>query len=209
MESIFNYFEGILVEAPEFQLLSAGKNQVRLHRHEFVDSFTQYSGEPKPEVKDYQIPTPQLAITVVSAEKGKSGGMTHRLNGLGFQRWDELPEELRKNKLYSEVDGYACCMHSIDDEGNWIPDPEKGTHLGRLVSEKRTQSCKNIMMQFASAIDAQPGADFLAEIERAEAEGTVFEVNVVVEDYEGKDQYRISSFKKAAAPVEAGSLLEE
>ena len=211
MKNSNSFFSNVVVETPELQLLPAGKNIVRLFRHEELDSFTQYSGEPKAQEKDYDIPTPQLAITVVSAEDGKSGGLTHRFNGLGYVKADELTEEQKKDERYSEVDGFACCMHAYDEKsGQYVVDLEKGDVLGRIVDTKRTQSCKNIMMQFARSAGLVEEQGFLNELDRIEADpDATFEVTVSVEEYNGKDQYRLTNFKPVSADIEAESLLED
>lgn len=206
-----SFFGGVTVEAPEFKLLDAGEQLVRLVNHEELDSFTQYSGEPKPETKEYEVPTPQLAITVVAAEPGKSGGLTHRFNGQGYVKYDELTDEQKQDEAYLNIDGYAACLHSYDEKTDtYVPDPENGTLMARIVDEKRTRDCKNILMQFCSAAQLKQDANLFDELSRIESDPeATFIVNVTVEEYNGKDQYRLSGFKKASAKIEAEKLVEE
>jgi hypothetical protein len=184
-----NYFSDLVVEKPEFSLLPEGDNVVRLIRFEEVDSFTNYDGTEKTNEKGWDDATPQLAITVVAAEDGKSGGLSHRFNGMGFVKYDELTDKQKQSDKYMNVDGYAC--------------EKKGDQVVRILDPERTKSCKNILMQFANAAGCEPGVSLADGLNKAIADGHTFTTTVTVEEYDGKDQHRLTSFKKAVAAVEA------
>lgn len=180
-----DFFKSLKVTKPEFQLLAEGEHVVRLLRIETMTSFLQYNGQPKDELPEWQNATPQLACTVVAAEEGKSGGMTHRLNGAGYAKYDELSEKEIKSGKYEDVKGYACYK---DNEGDLV----------RLESDERTDACKNIMMQFAAALQLEEGTNVIESLQEAIQAQTTFRVTVVNDPYEGKDQYRLSRFRSLA-----------
>lgn len=184
-----DYFSSHVVAKPEFQLLPQGIAEVRLLRFEVLDSFTQFNGTVKDDDKlpEWIDPTVQLAITVVSAEKGKSGGLTHRFNGGAFAKYDQLSDEQRDSGNYENLGGYAC---KLNKQGKYerIPDPEK------------TKSCDNIMNQFANALRIPEGTLLLDGLAEARDDQRVFQVTVTNDEYKGKDQYRLSKFK-AVTPV--------
>lgn len=183
-----DFFSNFKVSKPEFNLLPAGEHVVRVVRSESTTSFNQFDGTEKAELPAWNDATPQLAITVVAAEEGKSGGMTHRLNGRGYVKMSELTAEQLASGDFQDEDGYACTMN---DENLLV----------RVVSEKHTQECANILNQFAAALGIKEGTKLDKGIEDAKANGTKFTITVVNKPYNGKDQLRIEKFKAYAAPV--------
>ena len=188
----------------QFKKLDIGAAIVRLLNAEETNSFQQYNGTPKEADKPWRDATPQVAITIVSAEPGKTGGMTHRFNLLGYIRYDELSDEqkLEKNKakelVYENLDGYAC---TVSEDGEMV----------RIVDDAKSAICDNILNQFAHAIGMSKDEEFIDEdgklFANAIAEQTKFIVTVVNKPYHGKDLLRLgSSFKayKEVAAVNAG-----
>lgn len=179
---------GYTSKAPEFQKLDKGDQNVRLVSYKETDSFHNYDGSIKENLPSYTNPTEQLVITVVSTS-GK-GGLTHRLNLDGYTRFSELtPKEVASNK-FVEVDGFACAKDT------------KTGKLVRLTDEGRTTTCEGIIDQMFAAmqIPAGNGIEALDEVIQEKRE---FIVNVTKEDYQGKDQFRIGSFKKARVLAES------
>ena len=131
-----DFFLSKKVEKPQFNLLTAGEHIVRLIRYEETDSFSQFNGEAKSKVTAWKEATPQLAITVVAAEKGKSGGLTHRFNGLGYVKMKDLNDEQRESGMYEDEGGYAC---TLNEDGILV----------REISPEATKACNNILNQFA------------------------------------------------------------
>lgn len=184
-----DFFKDFKVSKPEFNLLPAGEHIVRMIRAEEVTSFQQFSGDEKVKLPDWKDATPQLAITVVSAEEGKSGGLTHRFNGRGYVKMSELSKEQRESGEYEDKQGYACSLN----EDNL---------LVREVSEQHTKECANIINQFAGAIGIKEGSKLGKALAQAIADQTTFRVTVVNVPYEGKDQLRLTRFKAlSAVPV--------
>ena len=180
-----DFFKSMQVERPEFNLLPVGEHIVRLIRAEETDSFSQFNGEQKKKAFAWSDRTPQLAITVVAAEEGKSGGMTHRLNGLGYVKFSELSDEQKESGEYEDMNGYAC---SANEDGEIV----------RTVSEQHTKQCRNILNQFAAAIGAREGENFGDAVTRAIASQVKFRVTVVNDEYEGREQLRLTRFKAVA-----------
>ena len=185
-----DFFSNFKVSKPEFNLLPAGEHVVRIVRSESTTSFNQFDGTEKSDLPAWNDPTPQLAITVVAAEEGKSGGMTHRLNGRGYVKMSELTAEQLASGDFQDENGYAC---TINNENLLV----------RVVSEKHTQECANILNQFANALGIKEGSKLDKGIEDAKDKGTKFVINIVNKPYGGKDQLRIEKFKMYAAPVAA------
>jgi hypothetical protein len=186
-----DFFANFKVSKPEFNLLPAGEHQLKVIRAEEVTSFQQFSGDEKVKLPEWKDATPQLAITVVAGEKGKSGGLTHRFNGRGYVKMSELTPDQRASGDYEDHQGYAC---SLNEDGVLV----------REVSEKHTQECANIINQFANALGIEPGKKLGKELLRAIAEERTFIATVVNIPYQGKDQLRLERFKSVkAVPVKA------
>lgn len=186
-----DFFAGFKVSKPEFNLLPAGEHVVRMIRAEEVTSFQQFSGDEKVKLPEWKDATPQLAITVVAAEEGKSGGLTHRFNGRGYVKMSELSADQRKSGDYEDKEGYAC---SLNDDGILV----------REVSEQHTKECANIINQFANSLGIKEGAKLGKALAVAIADQTKFRTTVVNKPYQGKDQLRLERFKAiSAVPVKA------
>jgi len=181
-----DFFKDFKVSKPEFNLLPAGEHVVRMIRAEMVTSFQQFSGDEKLVLPEWKDATPQLAITIVSAEEGKSGGLTHRFNGRGYVKMNELSKEQRESGDYEDKQGYAC---SLNADGILV----------REVSEQHTKECANIINQFASALGAKEGTKLGKALATAIADQVKFRVTVVNVPYQGKDQLRLTRFKAMTA----------
>ena len=177
-----DFFKSMQVERPEFNLLPVGEHVVRLIRAEETDSFSQFNGEQKKKDFGWKDRTPQLAITVVAAEEGKSGGMTHRLNGLGYVKYNDLSDAQKESGEYEDIGGYAC---SANEDGQLV----------REISPEHTKQCKNILNQFAASIGAQAGDSLGDVLTRAIANQTKFRVTVFNDEYDGREQLRLTRFK--------------
>ena len=182
---IMDFFKSMQVERPEFNLLPVGEHIVRLIRFEETTSFSQFNGEAKKKDFGWADPTPQLAITVVAAEEGKSGGMTHRLNGQGYLKYNELSDEQKASGEYEEIGGYAC---TANEDGVIV----------RILSPEHTKQCRNILNQFAASLGAKEGENLGDVLTSAIANQTKFKVTVVNDEYEGREQLRLSRFKAVA-----------
>lgn len=183
-----DFFLSKKVERPQFNLLAAGEHLVRVIRAEETDSFSQFNGEAKAILPAWKDACPQLAVTYVAAEQGKSGGITHRFNGLSYVKWNQLSDAQKESGEYEEHGGYAC---TINEDGLLV----------REVSPEGVKACDNILNQFASAIKAKEGENLGDAIQRAIAEQTVLRITVVNDEYEGKEQLRVQRFKAVAAAV--------
>jgi hypothetical protein len=197
MTKVKDFFAGFKVEKPEFALLPAGEHTVRLTRVEPLSSFEKYDHQLKdadrlPQWKDA---CPQLAVTIVSAEPGKSGGMTHRFNGMGYVKYEELSEKERKSGKFENIEGYACTK---DDDGDLV----------RIPSDSRTEQCANIINQFATAVGVKEGENLMLGLNAAAAEGRTLRVTVTNDPYQGKDQLRLTKFRATAKAMTASNGFE-
>lgn len=186
-----DFFNDFKVSKPEFNLLPVGEHVVRLIRAEQVTSFQQFSGDEKIKLPEWKDATPQLAVTVVAAEEGKSGGLTHRFNGRGYVKMSELSKEQRESGNYEDKEGYAC---SLNEDGLLV----------REMSEQHTKECANIINQFAIALgatDAQikKGLTLGKLLPQAIADQVKFRVTVVNKPHLGRDQFRLERFKVMSA----------
>lgn len=188
------YWDDFVTSKPEFNLLKVGEHLLRVIRVEKLNSFQQYNGKPKENLPDYANACPQMAVTVVTAEEGKSGGMTFRLNRVGFVKFDELSDKGKKE--HEEIDGWACYK---DEDGDIV----------RRIAPERTKSCENIMNQFASALQIPEGTKFSEGIEGAIENQIVFRGTVVNEPYEGRDQLRLTRFRAVTVEVPAEADFED
>jgi hypothetical protein len=186
-----DFFKDFKVSKPEFNLLPTGEHLLKIIRAEELTSFQQFNGDEKIKLPEWKDATPQLAVTVVAAEKGKSGGLTHRFNGRGYVKMSELTPEQRKSETYEDQQGYACSLNEDD-------------LLVREVSKEHTQECANIINQFAAALQIEPGKKLGKALIEAIANETTFRATVVNIPYEGRDQLRLERFKAVkAVPVKA------
>lgn len=177
-------------KAPEFQKLSEGTFSVRLVAVKETDSAHNYDGTLKENLPEYVDVTEQLAITVVSTE-GK-GGLTHRLNAEGYVKFADLTDEEIKSKKFTAVGDYACAKN-------------KSGKLERIPDDKRTASCDNIMDQFMAATGLPEGSG-IEDLDLAIQNKNEFQVVVINDEYDGKDQFRIKLFKKAAVAVTTNDM---
>ena len=187
------HWESFETSKPEFNLLPEGEHNLRIIRFEILNSFLQYNGAPKEDLPAYQNPCPQVAITVVAADEGKSGGLTFRLNRVGFVKMSELPE--KEQKKHEDIDGWAC---SKDDDGDLV----------RSMDPEKTKACENIINQLAGALGIPVGSNFLDALEEARENQTMFRGTVTNEPYDGKDQFRLGRFRTATV-VAAESDFED
>jgi len=101
-----------------------------------------------------------------------------------------------KSKKFTNINGYACAVN---------PSSKK---LERIPDEGKTKSCDNILDQFMAACKMEEGSG-LDELDGVIANQTEFQVVVINDEYDGKDQFRIKAFKKAQVLVEVNEDLEK
>lgn len=178
---------------PSFQQLPEGTHTVRLVSYKETNSSLNYDGTPKASQPEYVDTTEQLAITVVSVD-GK-GSMTHRLNAMGYLKYEKLTDKEIKSGKFSNIRGYACAKN-------------KNGQLERIVDETNTAACDNIIDQFMNAVGMGEGSSIDDLRDEAIAKQTPFNIVVVNDEYDGKDQYRIKSFKKVSVEEAVETDLE-
>ena len=183
MSSIFKNYSS---STPEFQQIGeVTRHSFRLSAFKLLDSFQNYDGSDKEELPVWEDPVPQLAVVAVSTE-GK-GGITHRFNGCGYVKFDDLSKKDVESGKFEDVKGYAVT--------------EKDGHKVRKEDPVKTQSCLNILNQFYSALGMKEGSS-IDDLNRAIEDGYTFMADVVNDPYDGRDQFRLTRFRKASAVEE-------
>jgi hypothetical protein len=165
-------------------LLPVGEHRVKVIQGIEVDSFTSHDGSKKDKEYPWVNPTDQFLIHVVSVE-GK-GSLIHRLQGQGFKKFQDLTDEEIKSKKFTNLEGYACIKGKLGME--------------RVLDAVKTAQCDRIFDRFMGAIGAPEGSG-LDFVDQAIADKTEFMVIVTNDEYEGKDQLKISGFKPVSADV--------
>jgi len=172
-------------------LLPAGEHRVKVIQGMEIDSFTSHDGTKKDKEFPWVSPTDQFLIHVVSVEN--KGSLIHRLQGQGWKKFADLTDEEIKSKRFTNLEDYACVKGKLGME--------------RIEDAGKTAQCDRIMDRFMNAIGAEEGSG-LDAVDKAIADKTEFMIVVVNDEYEGKDQLKISSFKPAPKEVPAGRDLE-
>ena len=177
-------FGGFKSEKPSFTQLPEGKLNLKLVAVIMLNSFLNHDGTEKPadKRKGWDDPTPQLAITVISADPLIKGGMTHRLNGLGYKSYDSLTKKQLETGNFQNIAGYAC---KTDKDGNIV----------RIVDDAKTEQCKNILNELFGAIGLPEGSG-VAELEAAAKTQKEFVATVVKDVYEEKENYKLTKYRK-------------
>lgn len=165
-------------------LLKAGNHTVTLIKAIETNSFTSFDGEVKDKLPAWFNPTEQFAVQVANG----SGVLTHRMQLQGWLKYSDLTDKEVKSGKFTNEAGYACAKN------------KKG-QLVRIEDEAKTAQCFRIFDRFMHAIGAPEGSGVDA-VDEAIANKTQFNIVVVNDDYDGKDQLRISSFKRQEAVVE-------
>ena len=181
-------FGGFKSEKPSFTQLPEGKQLIKLVAAILLNSFLNHDGTEKPadKRKGWMDSTPQLAITVIGVDN--KGGMTHRLNGLGYKTYDSLTEKQLKSGKFENIEGYACQI--VD--GNLV----------RIVDDAKTEQCKNILNELFSALGLEEGSG-VEELKAAAAVQTPFIATVVKDIYQDKENYKLTKYRKVRAAVSA------
>lgn len=172
-------------------LLPVGEHRVKIIQGMELDSFTSHDGSKKEKEFPWVNPTDQYLIHVVSVEN--KGSLIHRLQGQGWKKFADLTDDEIKSKKFTNLEGYACIKGKLGME--------------RILDEKKTAQCDRIFDRFMNAIGAPEGST-LDAVDEAIASKTEFMVIVTNDEYEGKDQLRISGFKPVSKEVAVNQDLE-
>lgn len=130
----------------------------------------------------------QLAVTFVRADN-KPGIITHRLNTMGWTRFDELSPKQQKSYLKDGDKGYAVSKKTGE----------------RLEDPARTEQCRNILNQFLNKLTTKAGEpviDKLIEAGRLDADlvvGTQCSITVEEQMYDGKTSNRVTKIARVTA----------
>ena len=178
-----NLFDRYESAEPEFQQLGACVDHpVRVARWGRIDSFTQIDGSTKENLPAWEDATPQLFVILVSM-LGK-GSIVVRLNGCGYAKYESLTKEQIESGKFEKAGDYA--ITTING------------HKVRLEDPGNTESCRNILNQFFSALNL-PTKSKIDDLDMAVEEQSTMLCTVTKGEYEGKDQYRATRYKKASA----------
>lgn len=185
MSKAKNLFERYESAVPEFQQLGACiDHPVRVARWGRLDSFTNIDGSTKENLPAWEDSTPQLFAILVST-LGK-GSIVIRLNGAGYSKYEGLTKEQVESGKFEQAGDYAIT--------------EVNGHKVRIEDPANTESCRNILNQFFGALDMPVGSKIDSLDEAVEEQRTML-CTVVKSEYEGKDQFRATRYKKATTKV--------
>lgn len=184
-------FSGYQSKPVVSNVLPVGEHRVRLIETMELDSFTSHDRTTKTDLPEWCNPTDQFLIHVVSTEN--KGSLIHRLQGQAWRKFDALTDEEVKSKKYTNLGGYAC----IKKDGKYY----------RVEDTAGTAVCDRIFDRFMNALGLPEGSGIDA-IDSAIANKTEFMIVVVNDEYEGKDQFKIKSFKPCAVAVLKNDDLE-
>ena len=168
--------------------LPTGRHLVSILEWKVLHSRVKWNGEAKDNLPEYQDPTPQLGIML-----GCEAGVTwHRFNLAGFTRWAELTEKQQADDKYEKVIAgervYACQR-----------DAKTGV-LVRVANERRTHDAHTFINRFMSVME-------MTGVSIGEALPTLVEskaklvIEVEADEYDGRDQTKVTSFESENALV--------
>jgi hypothetical protein len=182
---IFGDFKSTKSEG--FQQLPEGKQRVAIVGVIMTNSALNHDGTPKAadKKKPWDDTTPQMAITVIGVDN--KGGMTHRLNGLGFKKYSALSKEQVKSGKYSDLEGYAC--------------QEVNGKTVRTIDAENTELCKSILNELYNALGLIDAT--FEDLQAAAKSRTEFLATVTIDPYQGKENYKLLKFRSAPVVVEA------
>jgi hypothetical protein len=178
--------------------LGIGSWNVRILSVEETDSFHNNDGSKKA-AKDMPMwndPTPQFQIKFM--EPLRKEFHTGRLQQAAFRKSNTITKAELKAGLLEVVGEYIIDKATkirlrdgefiTDDDGNVAIEP----------ADSGLAKCASIISEFLKAAGAEEGTN---DINPAIAAGTLLTITIVNKEYQSKDHYRISSYKKYTAPV--------
>ena len=187
-----DFFENFTSTATQVNLLKAGKNiPVKISRYVMTDSRHNFDGSDKDDLPEYEDATPQLAVVFVSTTG--EGVITHRYNGQGFKKYSDLSAKDIQSGKFINIDGYACTKD------------RKGT-LVRIEDEEKTKSCHSILSGLFNSLGLPEGSG-MEDLDRAVQNEYTLAIDIVSEDYEGKEQLRVKRTRKVGEQSEAQKSL--
>ena len=184
MAGIFDSYKS---EKTTFTQLPEGKQRMKLVAIVMLNSFLNHDGSVKSEdkKKPWADSTPQMAITVVGVDN--KGGMTHRLNGLGYKRFSELTKEQQESGKFQNCEGYACVK-------------DKAGRLVRIEDKAKTEQCSNILNELFYAVGLPEGST-IDNLQDKCAQAPEFIAEVVKDSYKEKDNFKLIKFRRANSAV--------
>ena len=184
-----NLFERYESAEHSFQQLGACVDHpVRVARWGRIDSFTNIDGTTKENLPAWEDSTPQVFVILVSM-LGK-GSIVVRLNGCGYGKYESLTKEQIESGKFERAGDYAITVVN--------------GHKVRLEDPSNTDACRNILNQFFGALDMPIGSK-IDSLDGAVEEQRTLLTTVTKGEYEGRDQFRASRFKKASAVMAEAS----
>jgi len=205
--------KGKTVTSSPVSLLKIGRQNVCIiSMHELTDRHNDLSGGRKdfnPEL--YIDETEQIALIYGN----DNGVLTNRYNLTGFIKfaelddtagliningyackkanikWNDAPAEIKASDEYFEKKGFVATKKDGKDI--------KASFPTRLISEKRTEACINIISDVASATGAAMGDDIEESLSNAISERTELSVEVYEDTFGDKTNLKIQYPRKANA----------
>jgi len=201
METLLTTFKSSKVA---FNQLVAGiYSMLTLVRVVITDSHSNFDGTEKETLPEWKDKTPQLAVTVTHPDP-KMGGCTHRLNLMGYVRFDDLSKEKRESGKWADVKGYA--VNIADGK--------------RREDDERTAQCESILNQFFNSVSTKneegnlevlPEGSTIEDLQNVAGEaylGATVTESIFGEGETATKQFRLEKFRKPQE-VPAGEAGED
>lgn len=183
-------------------LLGAGKHLAKLVLAVVCHSFERdFKGTPKENLPEWADPTPQLGVTF----KAKDGVISDRLNFGAYQRYDELPEDVRKSGKIALLDKNGKkVIHKLARAGEYACIVDNDGDLIRIPDEERIAKAHARISSMFNALGMEPKSG-VKELMDALSKDQLPEIEIVVKEteYDGNVVHEIASFRTARKLAEA------
>ena len=176
MNSFFSSFSSKAVVSNK---LGVGTHAVCVKSITETNSFLDINGnDGKEDSHGWVDPCPQVLVNFFCPEK--KAWFTSRLNGLGYKKYDtDLTREELASGKYTKAGVYAIDVKT----------------RCRIVSDKNTEACHNIINQFFNALNMPEGSTF-ADLADPISEGRLMDIEIALKDFGGNDQLRVIKMRK-------------
>ncbi|RLI35296.1 hypothetical protein DRO66_07500 [Candidatus Bathyarchaeota archaeon] len=176
-------------ESQQGEKLQAGVHEVHLSAWKVTHSRVKWDGDEKPNLPEFDDPTPQLGIEFRNAD-GDVGW--HRFNMTGFARWEDLTDKQQADDKHVKVifgeQVYAC--------------KQTANGLVRIQDVKRTNAAHSFVDQFFAAMN-QTGQTIGVGMARMLDSKEKFSVTLKNDPYGDNDHnVKVKSFNRQKVAID-------
>jgi len=175
--------------------LPTGRHLVSILEWKVLHSRIKWNGEAKDNLPEYEDPTPQLGIML-----GNEEGVTwHRFNLAGFTRWNELTAKQQEDDKFEKV---------VAGEQVYACERNKSGQLVRISHDRRTHDAHTFINRFMSVMDCT-GVSIGEALPALVETKAKLVIEIEDDEYQGKDQLKVTSFESETALVSSGDEFGE